>query len=99
MDRNVQKRIRATCEFSFHTEISSNNHRRKKKISSQEKEKTFIESLKAEFGLKQVLNISTRGANHLPWLGNAAAASCVFTSFVDLSLALQAFVMLRSVSI
>lgn len=30
--------------------------------------------LKAEFKLNQVLNISTCGANRLPWMGNAAAA-------------------------
>lgn len=56
----------------------------KKKSHLRKKKKTFIESLKAEFGLKQVLNISTRGANHLPWLGNAAAAAAAVFSHPSL---------------
>lgn len=76
MDRNVQKRIRATCEFSFHTSLRFPSTQKGKKIKShlRTKEETFLESLKAEFGPKQVLNISTCGANRLPRMGNAAAA-------------------------
>lgn len=79
VDRNVQRRIRATCECSSHTslEISFDNHGRKKHQA------------------KRVWSVSTCGANRLPWMGNAAAAfSHPSWSF---SLALQAFVMLRSV--
>lgn len=41
MDRNVKKRIRATCEFSFHTSLRfpSTQKGEKNKISSQDKRK------------------------------------------------------------